>query len=124
MRFAWRGFAAIAAVALLTAGWLAVDERSRWLAMNRDGQLTKGCALGVCVGDARDEALGTLRRHGLTDVLEVAGGSSEAPNVEAGRTLVSIRDNSWRNGVFSLEIADGRVAAISWSYVGPFYLDF
>ena len=96
-------------------------------------RIASGKMLGVSIGDQWKVADQRLwRQFGLGDTLWSTGkyvsegGTGEKLGhspVLRGEAEVSYRDRSWRNGVITLYLVDGRVAAIGATYVGPFYVD-
>jgi hypothetical protein len=100
---------------------------------NQYGRATSGTKFGVTVGMLWLPADGAVRRHfapgyvlcltGTPEQLHRGGGAScETPPL-SGFAEVSYRDRTWRNGVITLTVNDGRVTEIAWHYPGPFYID-
>lgn len=131
-------FGAIALLALAgvaaAVGWrLALkDERTQLVLGDQYGVVTSGTRLGVRIGDPWRKADATLRsqfepEYVLWQAGEThgAGGGFTFPGgpVLTGKAEVSYRDRSWRNGVVTLGLSDGRVVSIAWHYPGPFYID-
>ena len=131
---------------LLIAGWLAAllavifwfgfrpnDERTQLVLRDSYGRVTSGTKLGVTVGEPWGQADATIRsffepRYVLwqTGKHRNDGGDgvriSDTP-ILTGQSQVSYRDSSWRDGVVTLGLTDGRVVEITWHYPGPFYID-
>ena len=59
----------------------------------------------------------------IEEQLARGGGLSSDEPILTGYARVSYRDGSWRNGVVTLELQDGRVTELAWHYSGPFYID-
>ncbi len=121
------------AVAWLGAVFAASDERLRLMAFGNSGTtLRNGGILGVRTGDQWAQADQTLRSVfrpvyvmwdvGVCTGDKSLGAHSDSP-VLKGRAEVTYRDRSWHNGVVSLCLQDVKVAAISFSYVRPFFMD-
>ena len=109
------------------------DEPTKLYFDEPRGQASAGTKLGVSIGDpwrSADRAL----RDGFSPAYVLwqqgryvsEGGTgvrlSRDP-ILTGDAEVSYRDGSWRNGVVTLILRDGRVTAIHWHYSGPLYID-
>ena len=118
-----------------SAGWMAIEpnnERTQLLFNDPKGVVTSGSKLGVHIGDPWHKADATIRsqfqpRYVSWEVGELngMGGGLAFPDgpVLVGKATVVYRDGGWRNGVVTLDLVDGSVVAIWWSYSGPFYVD-
>ena len=118
-----------------TAAWIAMEptsERTQLLFNDPKGVVTSESKLGVHIGDPWHKADATIRsqfqpRYVSWEVGESKGmgGGLAFPDgpVLVGKATVVYRDGGWRNGVVTLDLVDGSVVAIGWSYSGPFYVD-
>jgi hypothetical protein len=100
------------------------DARARLMLERPRGHITSGSVLGVEVGATERSADAAIRRLFTPSYVlrDGADGLSRLP-LPPGDAVVSYRDKSWRNGVVSLLLKDGRVIAVAWSYSGPLYID-
>ncbi len=109
------------------------EERTRLVFHDQYGEVTAGAKFGVAIGDPwpkADRAIRQLFEPGFvlciegTEELFMRGGGKfcEVPPAK-GLAQVSYRDETWRNGVITLTIFNGRVIKINWHYPGPFYVD-
>ena len=130
-RYVFLALAAMAAIAFVWS-WQPTSEPTELYRHQRRGSITHGSQLGATVGaewQAADQALRSrfrpsyvLWQSGPPEQIRRGGGLSDGP-VLRGYAEVSYRDQSWRNGVVTLELMEGRVTKISWHYSGPFYID-
>ncbi len=127
------GLLAVLFGALFWFGFEPTDERTQLVLRNSYGQVTSGTKLGVTIGEPWSRADATIRSlFTPANVLWQTGSyvGEGGQGVQLGRTpvlsgesRVSYRDRSWRNGVVTLDLVDGRVVRIIWHYPGPFYID-
>jgi len=129
LAFAVIGGLIVAAALVATAN----DERAKLVVGDSYGRITSGSKLGVSVGERWETADSTIRHlfqpsYVLWEPSYVRRNgriveSSRGKPVLQGVASVSYRDPSWRNGVVTLDLIDGRVVRITWHYPGPFYID-
>lgn len=119
--------------ALVWAVSTSYDEPTKLYFDEPHGEVSAGGKLGVNVGDPWSRADRALRARFTPDYVlwqqgryVDQGGTgvrlADDP-ILTGQAEVSYRDRSWRNGVVTLILRDGRVVAINWQYSGPFYID-
>lgn len=101
------------------------------------GSITSGSVLGISVGSRVDVAVEKMRRMGIYPPTYFPGGRPLYPDgyvrvgplgdqvvsISEDQTIISFRDDSWRNGVIDLTEEDGVIVRISWRYEGPFFVD-
>ena len=126
--------ALLSLVCLASAGWALElrNERTQLLVNEPRGAVTSGSKLGVRIGDPWPRADTTIRNHFQPRYVfwqvgesNGMGGGFTLPDgpVLTGKATVIYRDGGWRNGVVTLDLLDGAVVSIGWSYSGPFYID-
>jgi len=109
------------------------EERTHLVFHDQYGEITGGSKFGVAIGDAWPNADRAIRRlfdpgyvnciEGTEELFMRGGGKfCEVPPAR-GLASVSYRDETWRNGVITLTVSEGRVVKITWHYPGPFYVD-
>jgi hypothetical protein len=109
---------------LVAAFWLGgsyIDERTHLSFFHSRGAISSGERLGVQIGQRWSDADAALRRIFTPHYVSWETQSGDAlPEADvpalAGRVRVAYRDNSWRNGMVVLQLEDGLVTDVSWSY--------
>lgn len=109
------------------------EERTQLVFHDQYGEATTGAKFGVSIGSPWSRADATVRglfapvyvlcQTGTEEDFARGGGAACATPPSSGLARVSYRDGSWRNGVITLKVSNGRVAGIVWHYPGPFYMD-
>lgn len=95
------------------------NERARSVSHERSGRTSVGQVFGVRVGMRWSQADNILRAQFSPRYVLWQPPGSEGP-VLTGPASVSYRDTT---GVITLELSDGHVRTIVWSYPGKFYID-
>ena len=129
---------------LLLAAFLVVGSAAAWVTWwphsdltnagfrTENSELTTGSKFGLRLGMTWREADQTIRsqfepgyvlwRTGTEEeILIGAGGYPQSP-VLSGRSEVTYRDGSWRNGGITLYLMDGVVTEVHWWFNGPFHI--
>lgn len=124
---------AILAVALLIAwmNWWPHDERTEMMLHQPYGRVTSGAKFGIRIGETWGEADATIRRQFVPRYVswEALKQDADARTISvpaqqpilSGDASVAYDDSTWRNGVITLDLMDGRVTRVTWHYPGPFY---
>ncbi len=124
--------ACVLALAVLAAGWIYFwphDERTTAALSNSSGKITAGRRFQVSVGDTWLRADQEIRSQFSPDYVlwetpspPPADSQTADSPVLAGSATVTYRDRSWRNGLITLTLHDGRVSQVMWNY-SPLYID-
>lgn len=103
-------------IALVVAGWLLSDARTRLTLFQPNGYIQSGSVLGVAVGDTRSSAQLELRSQGMT--------LQEMPNdetcffraVKPDRQLDVFFVQSWHGGTICIVSRNERVEELIWAF--------
>jgi len=119
-------------LSLIVGGWFYLwphDERTMAALHTSSGQITAGRRFGVSVGEGWAEADQDVRRqfnpaYVLWEKPLPAPAYSQTVNgpMLVGNASVTYRDQSWRNGLITLKLREGKVVQITWNY-SPAYID-
>lgn len=102
--------------ALLVAGWLLIDVRTRLTLFQPNGFIQSGSALGVAVGDARSSARLKLLNQGMTPQESQNGGTCFFRKVEPDRQLDIFFVKSWHGGMVCIVSRNERVDELIWAF--------
>ena len=106
----------IGLAALILAGWLLTDARTRLTLFEPNGFVQSGSALGVAVGDTRSNAQRTLLRQGMAIGETTKGGTCFHRAVKPDRQLDLFLVQSWHGGVVCVVSRNERVEELIWAF--------
>ncbi len=133
--FLWLLAAVVLVVGSATAwvAWWPHSDLTRAGLHTEVGELTSGSRFGLRPGMPWREADQTIRSQfeptyvmwqvGTEEEKARGAGTYPSSPVLSGRSEVTYRDKSWRNGLITLHLNDGVVTEVHWWFGGPFYID-
>ncbi len=102
--------------ALIVAGWLLTDARTRLTLFRPNGFIQSGSVLGVAVGDTRSSAQLELRNQGMTLQKTPTDGTCFFRAVKPGRQLDVFFVRSWHGGMICTVSRNERVEELIWAF--------
>lgn len=100
-----------------------LDDRTVAALLHEANYIERGAKFNVSVGMPVDDAARALEQQGLlqrddSDVafLVSSGWRCGRRTMQPGETILMFKDETWRSGMICLFEADGRVAAIGWTF--------
>ncbi len=106
----------IGLAALIGAGWLLTDARTRLTLFQPNGSIQSGSALGVAVGDTRLNAERELLRQGMALRETTNGGTCFYRAVKPDRQLDLFFVQSWHGGMVCVVSRNERVEELIWAF--------
>lgn len=102
--------------ALIIAGWLLVDVRTRHTLFRPNGFIQSGNELGVTVGDTRQSARAELLSQGMSFQESQNGGTCFFRKVRPDQQLDIFHVNSWHGGMVCVVSRNERVEEFIWAF--------